>query len=262
VSTCVHEVKWRSNTHLWVVNRGIELLANSSDPTAKKAASRMSQPACRTEWEAGLWDADDGTLAETGGARGSHFYNGAGRDFEGKPTKTVTYLIAGLEQTGHGNARTNAKSHLDKIGNLTTGNQCHELGLALHYLTDMTQPMHASSFSATDIPTDLHPVFEDYVGNIQARFPTSRMTWDKRWQGQTADSVLDEASKKSNGLAPGLHQVLKYSGTICTLPSESGVIYTGYCFIHVPAVDIKIGEILTDAYQSTASYIFAALKGL
>lgn len=262
VSTCVHEVNWRANTHLWVVNRGIELLAKSPDPMAKSAASRMSQPSCRTEWEAGLWDADDGSLAETGGARGSHFYNGAGRDFEGNPVKTITYLIAGVEQAGHGNARTNANAHLAKIGNLTTGDECHELGLALHYLTDMTQPMHASSFSAADIPTNLHPVFEDYVGNIQGRFPTSNMTWGKRWQGQAADSVLDAASKRSNSLAPGLYEVLKYNGTICTMTSEPGVTYTGYCFIQLPNVDVKIGEILTDSYQSAASYIYAALKGL
>jgi phospholipase C len=261
VSTCVHEVKWRANTHLWVVNRGIELLAKSPDPMARKAASRMSEAACNTEWQAGLWDADDGSLSETGGARGSHFYNAAGRDFEGNPTKTVTYLIAGVEQTGHGNARTNAKSHLDKIGNLTTMDQCHELGLALHYLTDMTQPMHASSFSAADIPINLHPVFEDYIGNVQARFPTSSMTWDKRFQDQTADNVLDAVSKISNSLAPGLHTVLKYNGTICTMTSEPGVTYTGYCFIQVPDVDAKIGEILTNAYQSAASYIYAALKG-
>jgi hypothetical protein len=42
VSTCVHDVKWRSNTHLRVVNRGIELLQKSSDPAAQKAAARMS----------------------------------------------------------------------------------------------------------------------------------------------------------------------------------------------------------------------------
>jgi hypothetical protein len=264
VSTCVHEVKWRSNTHLWVVDIAINLLANTNDLT-KKVAARMTDSGCRWQWEAGLWDADNSDLAETKGARGGHFYNVAGLDFEGHTTQIVTYAIAGTEQKDHGNARTNAQAHINKIGNLTTSDQCHELGLALHYLTDMTQPMHASSFPATDVPINLHPVFEDYVGNVQARFPATGVTWDGRWEGLTPDVVLSETSRKSNSLAPALYKVLKYDGTICTMTSEPlsvndpPVTYTGYCFINVPAVDDMIGVILKDAYQSTASYIFAAV---
>jgi phospholipase C len=240
------------------VNRGIELLAKS--PDTAQAAAKMSVPACRVQWEQGLWDGDDGDLAETGGARGSHFYNAAGKDAWGNPTKTVTYLMAGVEQTLFGNARTNAAKHLANIGDLSLPNQCHELGLALHYLTDMTQPMHASSFSAADIPTALHAVFEDYVGRIQGTVSFAESSWDRRWLGQTPDASFAATASKGNSLAPGLMGVLKYNGTICTMTSEKGVTYTGYCFANDPKVDAKIVELLRDAPQSTASYIYAALK--
>ncbi len=258
VSTCVHDVKWRANTHLWVVDRGIDLLAKS--PDTAKAAGRMNVAACRDQWEQGLWDADDGELSETGGSRGSHFYNAGGKDAWGNPTKTVTYLMAGIQQVAFGNARTNAQKHIVNVGNLSEPNQCHEMGLALHYLTDMTQPMHSSSFSAVDIPLALHAVFEDYAGNIQGGISLATSSWDKRWANETPDGVLVATSVKANSLSPGLMQVLKYDGTICTMTSETGVTYTGYCFAGDPKVNSKIEELLRDAAQSAASYIHAAVK--
>lgn len=261
VSTCVHQVKFRSNTHLWVVNRALDLLAKSTDPVAVAAAARMRTSTCRTQWEGGLWDADDGTLAEQGGARGSHFYNGAGRDFEGEPTKVVTYRLGTDEQIGSGNARTNAASRMAKVGTISTADECYQFGLALHYLTDMTQPMHASSFSALGSPFSLHPAFEDYVGNVQARFPVAgAMAWQQRWKGRSADDVFHETALRANALAPGLAKVLAYRGTVCTFTTEPAVTYTSHCFLNDSAVHAKIGELLFDAYQSTASYIYAAFK--
>jgi hypothetical protein len=57
-------LKWGGNTHLWVVNRAIDLLAKSSDPTAKVVVARMNSKTCREQWEAGLFDVDHGFLAE------------------------------------------------------------------------------------------------------------------------------------------------------------------------------------------------------
>ena len=271
VSTCEHHLSWRANTHLYVVTGAVDLLSRlASDPVAAKAVSRMRDATCRERWESGLWDADDGEMAETGGARGSHFYNGAGRDFWGNVTKTITYLfppgIQGTDQLGKGTARTNAKTHMEAVGDMTSGNYCYQLGLALHYMSDMTQPMHSSSFSAVDIATSLHAVFEDYIGNIQGRFPSSTVNWDGRWKGSSHDDVFHLAAVKANGLAPGLEKALRYNGTICTMMSEAPtssspmVAYTGNCFIHEPVVDAKAGELLQDAYQSIASYIYAAFK--
>src|SRR5262249_30468065 len=40
---------------------------------------------------------------------------------------------------------------------------CYELGLALHYFTDITQPMHAANFAATDRPRLLHSNWEGWA---------------------------------------------------------------------------------------------------
>ncbi len=262
LSTCRHDLKWRSNTHLFVVNRAIELLAKTNDPIAAAAVQKMNTASCRVQWEGGLWDADDGNLSETGGARGTHFYNGGGKDFLGNATKVVTYMLGLNEQNAGGNARQAAKKYLAAAANLSSDANCYQLGLSLHYLTDMTQPMHASSFSAADIPTSQHPAFEDYVGNVQGRFPTASMTWDQRWRTMIADDVFHQTAAKANSLAPSLAAVIKYEGTICTMTTEpdTPVTYTGRCFVNEKAAIDKIGELLRDAYQSTASYIYTAFR--
>src|SRR5437588_58424 len=46
ISTCLHTVSWRGNTHLWVVNQAITLLG-AGDAAAKDVAELMNAPACR-----------------------------------------------------------------------------------------------------------------------------------------------------------------------------------------------------------------------
>jgi hypothetical protein len=258
VSTCVHDIHWRGNTHLFIVNRALELLAKSSDPVAVAAAKKMNEKDCRTSWETGLWNGDDGALADAPGkAAGSHFYDGSGKDEQGGWTPVVTYTIARQEQTANGNARTRAQARIDDV--VKEVKACENLGLALHYLTDMTQPMHATTFSGISIPTMLHPVLEDYVPSLQAGFPKVT-AWDERWTGKLPDEVFLEASKKSADLAPGLMATLKDDGTNCTMTPEGGITYSGYCFLNVPRVNAALAQIVTDGYQSTASYIYAVFN--
>jgi hypothetical protein len=268
ISTCTHDVKWRGNTHLFVVRGGLALLSSSTDPIAKKAYTTMTTEPCKSAWEQGLWDADDpnGNLLDNpsdphkGG--GTHFYNAGGKDAWGKPTGTVTYMMAGVQVNFKGNARTNAKTHLLEAGDLNksaTADQCHALGLALHFETDMTQPMHATSFSALDIPTMLHAALEEYVPTIQSRYPPTG-TWDQRWKGMNADNVLYQTSLKSGQIAPAFMKPMDYKGTICTMNPETGAVYTGMCFVGQADVDAAIGVVLGQAYQDTASYIYAVFN--
>ncbi len=269
ISTCTHDVKWRGNTHLYVVRNALALLASSSDPVAQKAYKTMSAEPCKTQWEDGLWDADDpdGALVDrpdsSSKGGGTHFYNASGKDIQGKPTRVVTYLLAGVEANFKGNARQQAVKYLPAVAVLNgtpSNDQCHSLGLALHYETDMTQPMHATAFSALDIPTMLHAALEEYVPSIQGRFP-AQGSWDQRWKGMTADNVFYQTSLKSGTTnAAILMKPVDYKGTICTMNPETGAMYTGMCFVNVPAVDNAIGAVLREAYQSTASYIYAAFN--
>ncbi|MBI3229092.1 MAG: hypothetical protein HYZ45_02565 [Burkholderiales bacterium] len=257
VSTCVHEVMWRGNTHLWIVNRAVELLSRSPQPIAQTVAQRMNEASCRQQWEQGLWDADD-KIADTK-LRGSHFYNGGGRDYNGNPTNIVTYLIAGVEQNQHGNGRTNAAARILEAGNLSTPEQCYALGTALHYLTDATNPMHSSGFSAVSIPLILHAAVEEYTPMIQTRSPALG-NWNGALADNNPDQVFHATSVKFGALAPELLATMKYDGTLCTMTIEPGVTYTGNCFLQQPAVDAKIGQILGESYQATASYLYSVFK--
>lgn len=264
VSTCTHEIKWRGNTHLWVVNQAIELLKNNDSSIAQQAVEKLNNSECRASWEKGLWDADDpdGDLVDSPStsAGGTHFYNAAGHDAWGDPIDYKTYMIAGTSKDSNGNARIEAKSNIDKIGHFEDTDDCYSLGLALHYATDMTQPMHTTGFSGASIPIMLHPTLEEYIPTIQTRFPGTA-TWDQAYSDMEPDLVFHEIALKSAGFSEGLMDVLENDdGTFCTMTPESGITYSGYCFLNDADVDNKMGEILKAGYQTVASYLYSVIK--
>ena len=269
VSTVTMDVKQSGNTHLWIVNRALDLLAKSGDPGVTALVAKMNVKAIRDSWENGLWDGDDDNHKDGPNLRsGSHFYNGAGKDWNGNSTSVTTFTIAGLDANktlqGHNpNARESADSRLRTVTGSLDATKAYELGLALHYLTDMTQPMHTSGYDALAIPTMLHPQYEYYVPFVQAKFPVTNMTWDQRWIGQTPDNVFHQTAVKSNGFAPRLSKTVHISGDagIVTIQGFNGVgPYTGYNLYNDAALDGLTGEILRDAYQSTASYLYSVYK--
>ena len=152
----------------------------------------------------------------------------------------------------------------DKIvfGGLKESN-AYEFGLALHYMTDLTQPMHTSGFDAFKIPNNLHPQYEYYVAFVQGNWPATDMSWNERWRDRDPDGVLLETALKSNDFAPSLSKALNIDGLagIVTIQGFNGVgPYTGFNFYHDKKVDALTGEILKDAYQSTASFLYSVYK--
>ena len=131
VSTCLHKISMSGNTHLFVVNRALDLLAKSDDQRARTIAQVMNKPEVRKEWEQGLWDGDDSDHSDAGSVlrSGSHFYNGAGKDYFGNATKITTYEMLGSDANatprGHNpNAREMARSYLSMVSKneLTSAN--------------------------------------------------------------------------------------------------------------------------------------------
>lgn len=283
VSTVKMNVRQSGNTHLWIVNRALELLARSDDPGARSFAAMMNQPAIRTKWESGLWDADGPSHVDFPNHMGTHFYNAAGLNWLGNPTRVVTYdIVAGSmipiltpagvpalirlywkNRSNCQNARVCATDRLAKLGGGLNESNAYELGLALHYMTDLTQPMHTSGFDAFKIPNNLHPQYEYYAAFVQGNWPATDMRWDKRWIDRDPDGVLIESSLKSNTFAPRLSRALNIDGSagIVTIPGFNGIgLYTGFNFYHDRTVNALTGEILRDAYQSTASFLYSVYK--
>ena len=266
----VPNIKLRGNTHLWVVNRALDLLAKSSDPVAVTAVKTMNESACSARWQQGLYDGDEPALADdptqvNKPTAGTHFYNPTGKDAFGNPTSATTYLVGGVDVSTGGlrgkrnlNARQTADGYIKQLppSGPTATNGCYALGLALHYMTDMTQPMHTTSFSGVSSPMWLHPYFEAYVPVVQNKFPAEG-SWSERWKGESADDTFHKAAVRSSPLAPALMRVLTVSGRKCTIGGIAlAPPYAGYCFINDPNVDAQIGIVLQDGYQSTASYIY------
>ncbi len=283
VSTIEHNVKQSGNTHLWVVNQALDLL-HKEDPSGLTPLGAFvnelrKSKTVRQQWEQGLWDGDTPAYADADGHQGTHFYNAAKKDRSGAFTPFDTYFPAVDNKFGCKNARACAAAQLKNVAGFRLGETnpqtkqtaAYHLGLALHYMTDATQPMHTSGWSGADIPTNGHPQWEYYVPQIQHKFTVDGQNRNPRfldWQAQGLDldnpnNVFHQAALKSNGFAPRLAGALNVDGGagIVTIQGFNGIgPYTGYNFYNDDAVDALTGEILQDAYQSTAAYLAAVWK--
>jgi phospholipase C len=74
---------------------------------------------------------------------------------------------------------------------------CYELGLVMHYTTDITQPMHAANFAANQHPDLLHSNFEEYARTIQSNFVLSDWGQTPASNAATAD-VLQQIAMVSH----------------------------------------------------------------
>src|SRR5262249_9751876 len=146
-------------------------------PGAARMASLLGDSACRGRWQQALWDADhlavyndgaadippDATLLEELEAVAtwkSHFYDpDTGLNWEGEADPT---------------GRTEATRFLADASTKWRGGDadgaCYALGLALHHMTDLTQPMHASNFTALDRAALLHNHVEVHALDVQTSF--------------------------------------------------------------------------------------------
>jgi hypothetical protein len=273
---------WRGNTHLWVVNRAVDLLSASRLANARAIARAMRSGACAgseqldSGWMAGLWDADDTGLNELS-KPGSHFYNdtadnGRGRDFFGNPTSIVAYdggpavLPAIAIALTNNNAFNASKFRMGYVADLRDTESCYNLGILLHYVTDLTQPMHSSSFSALQSPKMLHPAWENYVPVIQGQV-VAPSSWDERMYGYPVLTIMHSISENSNTrFATRLSGILANQSQPSNCRYETTeVTFDGLCWRPAASLGNSLNaltaEILNNAAQDTASFIYAFVSG-
>ena len=265
-----------ASTHLWIVNRGIDILAkHSDDPVAKRMVSIMNDASCRKQWQQGLLDADfkaaynNGTRDMAPGANDaqvalaqaswkSHFFDpDTGKNYKGETSPT-----AYTESNGH------FKNALESKLETKAASACYELGLTLHYYTDLTQPMHASNFTAVDRPLKLHSNLEGYAVTIQARYPLA--DWTGKPTGSVKDYVMQTAKDSKPLFLEGVTAVVAaykaYTGwhilTCRNIDAEAWrfverqhVDYS-YCWSGNAGVDAQIGKTLISAQDHTAKMIY------
>src|SRR5689334_21297397 len=164
------------STHLFIVNHALDILGHHlTDARASSAFNRLNNAACRSRWQQGLYDADHKVSYNNWYTWSSHFYD---------PSTGTNYL--GFSSPV---AYTEALKHLatakSKLAANDVYNGCYELGLSLHYATDITAPMHAQNFAATDRPLDLHSHIEQRAVAIQNGYAVSD------WTGAPTTNIND-----------------------------------------------------------------------
>lgn len=152
-------IEWNDLRHQAILTEAQNILrAHQNSPQVGPAAQRML--AFMAQWDRkireGLLDADDLTKPQyTGFAYEYHFYDPVTRrTWSASPwnamTECLRYFYRSIEQRGRNNEEA-----------------AYQLGLSLHYFTDLTQPMHASNFAniiASGAPWDFrHKGYEDYA---------------------------------------------------------------------------------------------------
>jgi phospholipase C len=235
------------STHLFIVNHALDILGHHlADAHASSAYNRLTTSACRSRWQQGLYDADHKVSYNNWYTWSSHFYD---------PSTGTNYL--GFSSPV---AYTEALKHLATAKSKLAGNDvyngCYELGLSLHYATDLTQPMHAANYAATDRPLDLHSHMEQRAVAIQNGYAVSD------WTGAPTTSINDTLTAiawASYDEWPSLWNALDnaYSAE-CGYSIDDYTLDHTSCWQGDAGVDAAIGVALRQAQASTAAYLYAA----
>ncbi|MCC7208568.1 MAG: hypothetical protein IT323_14770 [Anaerolineae bacterium] len=237
------------NTHLWLVYQSAALLRDQG--SVAERVIQMVKPwiaagndpfhdgLCR-----GLWDADNrapyndpiGDLVPTWA---SHFYDPDTRtNWMGKAAPTA--ITEGMHFYDLSLAA------LARGDNVRAG---HALGLALHYLTELTQPMHAANFTWMDSQEfGYHTDFERYVKDILHRIePPTRYR-----------PLLDGVRREAYFHAVARHSKDTYFAALCRpewTQSYSKALNTESTWEE--RVGAILPRILGDAVQMTAQFLLA-----
>lgn len=166
------------STHLWIVNRAARLVGSQGgdlgnqicslvEPDVHKADQPFHNGLCQ-----GLYDADFKAQYNNWvwpqATYKSHFYDpDTGKNWRGEREPTA------LTQATHffHQAVRVARAQGDRVS--ASYDAGYALGLALHYFTDITQPMHACNFTAVDWPLLFHGAFETWMMANQAQLPVT-----------------------------------------------------------------------------------------
>jgi phospholipase C len=235
------------STHLFIVDRALDILGHHlSDADAASAFNRLNTSACRSRWQQGLYDADHKVSYNNWYTWSSHFYD----------PSTGTNYLGFSSPVAYTEALTHLATAKSKLAVNDVKNGCYELGLSLHYATNITQPMHAANFAATDWPLDLHSHMEQRAVVIQDGYAVAD------WTGAPATNVNDTLTAIAWGSYnewPSLWNALDhaYSATCGYSIDEYTLDHTS-CWQGDAGVDAAIGAALRQAQAMTAAYLYAA----
>lgn len=174
----------KENTHLWILHNAINLMKlnerNGIEPIELDYLC-----AWKKALERGIHHADWLCLCNTFYLYGNHYYDpDTGKSFI--PTKTAKDMgINFFKKAGV----------MFKKGKLKKA--FFYLGLSLHYVTDITQPMHVALFTDWNLSMPFyHNQFEEYAAKIQNQFSIKGQT-NLTTESNDPEVLLYVAAKKA-----------------------------------------------------------------
>lgn len=242
-----HAFDLTENTHLWLLFHAAALLENESQ--AGQHIHRLIQP-----WHTvldddfhdallrALWDADkrapyNDPAFDLIPTWKSHFYDpDTGTNWVGQPSPTA--LSQGCRYYHH-SLPAYQEADWEKAG--------YALGLALHYLSDLTQPMHAANFTWFDSQGfGYHTDFERYVKRRLFRLSPPRVY----------NPILSETTPEAYFHAVARHSKDTYYARIVKpeWTRDYGAT-TSHNWVWETRVGAIVPAILHDAVQITAQFL-------
>lgn len=246
------------STHLWIVNRGILLAGDhfgeqfrelfQPDVTQRDAGGNpFHRGLCQ-----GLYDADfvnffNGPTAMGQPTYASHFYDpDTGTNWWGR--STLTALQRGRDLF-------NAALLNYQAGKVEAAG--YALGISLHYLTDLGQPMHAINFTNVSFPLFWHGGFETIVLNMQSDCPMPEAQATDDAQNIPDDYFINLARKSKLLFQHQFHYRVPVGHNVMSVSGDLGGL--GDAFDDDQRVGVRdiLQPMLTNAIQTVSHYVAA-----
>ncbi|MGE6964175.1 phospholipase C [Bacillus thuringiensis] len=169
------------NSHLWIVNGAIDIMNRNT--TIVKQDNMAILQEWRTHLENGLYVADHENPYYDSGTFASHFYN---------PDTDSTYLpfAKHAKETGSTYFRLAGEAYQHK----NMQQAFFYLGLSLHYLGDINQPMHAANFTNISYPFGFHSKYENFVDTIKQNYEIMDAEGYWNWDGENPEDWIHQAA--------------------------------------------------------------------
>jgi phospholipase C len=184
----------RRNTHLWIVVESLQMVGTLAGPegAAGKLLLQLTNEQ-QTPLHQGIWDADfNKPWSDYQWAY--HFYN--------PNTGTNFWPCLVRPETCRQTARVwGAKcfvSSLDAYKNEDYATAVYQLGLSLHFLTDLSQPMHAANYVANEPNApDYHQGFESYTIKWTNRVRPAPLKYEQTIDSAAFEGYIDVAARNA-----------------------------------------------------------------
>ncbi|MEW4153344.1 phospholipase C [Bacillus thuringiensis] len=224
------------NSHLWIVNRAIDIMSRNTTRVKQDQVVLLNE--WRTDLESGIYSADHENPYYDNSTFVSHFYD---------PDDGSAYipLAKQAKETGAKYFKLAGESYKNK----DMKQAFFYLGVSLHYLGDVNQPMHAANFTNLSYPQGFHSKYENFVDTIKDNYKVTDGNGYWNWKGIHPEDWIHGAAVAAKQDFSGIVNSNTKSWFVQAAVSQS------YADKWRAEVTPMTGKRLIEAQRVTAGYI-------